>query len=264
MRVRFRCDPALIDWLPRPKTARDALPEWLRRMPASAFSESHGHSVRTLKQCPPFIDAMSSGFVLTLPCDVRVADGEFTWAWPLPPLSIREHTRSPLSFHVPAQAIGSPLHDERRSILKFNCFWTIELDKGWSLLATHPFNRLDLPFRTLAGLVDSDRFHDVGIFFPAQWTDPSYEGVLPAGTPVVQCVPVLREGIEMQCLPFSPEEARQYASVGAAIKAEPGYYRKIARAPKRLAREAVAEGLEIEDEDPDVAGWKSLRDDSEC
>jgi len=39
-------------------------------------------------------------------------------------------------------------------------------------LATHPINRFDLPFRTLTRLVDCDRFHDIGIFFPALWTEP--------------------------------------------------------------------------------------------
>jgi hypothetical protein len=252
MRIHFRCDPALYGFLPRPKPARETLPEWLRRMPGTAFSESHGQSVRTVKQCPPFVDAMAHGFMMTLPCDVRVSRCEFDWNWSLPALTVPGHTRSPLSFHTPAQALGAPFHDERRAIVKFNSFWTIELEKGWSLLATHPLNRLDLPFRTLTGLVDCDRFHDVGIFFPALWVDADYVGILPAGTPVAQCVPVSREAIEFDCAPFSREGAVRYSVTGAAIKAEPGYYRKNCRAPKRSAREAFAEGAQVEDEDTDV------------
>ena len=61
--------------------------------------------------------------------------------------------------------------------IKFNSFWTIELEEGWSLLAMHPANRLDLPFRLLTGVVDSDRFNDIGIFFPALWTDAGFSGV---------------------------------------------------------------------------------------
>ena len=52
-------------------------------------------------------------------------------------------------------------------IVKFNSFWTIELEPGYSLFATHPVNRADLPFRLLTGLVDCDRFRDVGVLFPA-------------------------------------------------------------------------------------------------
>src|SRR5258708_2558684 len=61
MRVTFKCDPALIDLLPRPRLAREAVPDWLRAMPASAFSDVDGVDVRTVKQCPPFVDAMSYG-----------------------------------------------------------------------------------------------------------------------------------------------------------------------------------------------------------
>ncbi|MCK2125041.1 hypothetical protein, partial [Pseudomonas sp. PNPG3] len=70
-----------------------------------------------------------------------------------------------------------------RSALKFNSFWTIELEPGWSLFATHPVNRDDLPFRLLSGLVDADRFHDGGINFPAVWIRPDFSGVLKRGTP---------------------------------------------------------------------------------
>src|SRR3984885_14238070 len=98
MRVRFRCDPALRDLLPPPRPAREALPDWLRKMPAMAFSSSHRQDLRTLKHCPPFIDAMTHGFVMSLPCDVTASAGELRWDWRLPPLTVEGHTRSPMSF----------------------------------------------------------------------------------------------------------------------------------------------------------------------
>jgi hypothetical protein len=249
MRVRFRCDPALRDFLPPPRPARDALPDWLRKMPAMAFSDSHCQTVRTLKHCPPFIDAMTHGFVMSLPCDVTVNACELRWDWQIPPLTVEGHTRSPVSFHVPTQMKGTPFFDERRAAVKFNSFWTIELEKGWSLMATHPINRLDLPFRTLTGLVDSDRFHDVGVFFPAIWIDPDFAGTLAAGTPIAQCFPVSREELELELSAFSSSEARRYTETGAAIKAEPGLYRKRFRVRKRSGLgEPVAESLEVEDE----------------
>ena len=45
MRILFRCDPALIDYLPRPIPASSALPEWLSAMPPKAFSEIHGREI---------------------------------------------------------------------------------------------------------------------------------------------------------------------------------------------------------------------------
>ena len=226
MNVIFRCDPALRDKLPRPAPALQALPEWLRTMPGAAFSELHGREVRTVKQCPPFVDAMRHGFVMRLPCDVTVVDGRFSWDWDLPPLASEAHPRSPLSFHVPAQVTGSPMATRQRLLIKFNSFWTIELDAGYSLFATHPVNREDLPFRTLTGLIDSDHFNAVGILFPAAWTDATFEGVLPAGTPVAQCFPVSREGMTLAFEEFSPERVDAYDDVAHALLATPGVYRK--------------------------------------
>jgi hypothetical protein len=236
MRVVFRCDPALIDVLPRPLPARRALPDWLRNMPAEAPSALHGQDVRTVKQCPPFVDAMAHGFVIPLPCDVLVEKGRFSWDFAVPPLSVETHPRSPLSFHVPAQVTGAPFHRADRAIIKFNSFWTIELDPGFSLFATHPVNRADLPFRLLTGLVDADRFSDVGILFPAVWVDPDFSGVLAAGTPVAQCFPVARTAPDMVFEPFSAEKRRDYDSTATALLSKTGVYRRRFRA--RRARSA--------------------------
>ncbi len=231
-RIVFRCDPALLATLPRPFPARQGLPDWVRKMPASAFSTTHGQPVRTVKQCPPFIDAMSYGFMIPLPCDVTVERGVFSWAWDLPTLSVENHPRSPLSFHVPAQVSGTPFHDSSRAIVKFNSFWTIELEPGYSLFATHPVNREDLPFRLLTGIVDSDRFSDVGILFPALWVDTNFCGVLSAGTPIAQCFAVPRQAQSLEFEALSDERQERYDSTAEALLSKPGVYRRRYRATR--------------------------------
>jgi hypothetical protein len=226
MKITFRCDPALINLLPRPISAKLALPDWLHSMPSRAFSELHGREIRTVKQCPPFIDAMSLGFMILLPCDVFADRGVFTWDWDLPPLTVEEHPSAPLSFHVPAQIAGSPFFDGHSSALKFNSFWTIQLEDGWSLFATHPVNRDDLPFRLLTGLVSADRFTDVGINFPAIWINPEFEGVLPKGTPVAQCFAVPRVNPALIFESFSPEQSAGYTRLVKEVMRTPGVYRK--------------------------------------
>ncbi len=231
MKITFRCDPALADLLPRPVAARDQLPDWLRSMPARALSDFHAQEIRTVKHCPPFVDAMSAGFLIPLPCDVRVErGGRFSWDWSLPPLTLADHTRSPLSFHVPAQMAGSPLFQPGRPAIKFNSFWTVELEPGYALLAMHPVNRLDLPFRLLTGLVDSDSFHEVGIFFPALWTDPDFEGVLPRGLPVAQCLAVRRETQELVFETITGDKAERFGELSREILGTPGVYRRRFRA----------------------------------
>ncbi|HWK45069.1 MAG TPA: hypothetical protein VNT30_10125 [Stellaceae bacterium] len=253
MRVVFRCDPALIDHLPRPIAAREALPSWLQAMRRVGYSEAHGQDVRTVKQCPPFVDAMSHGFIIPLPCDVMVSGGRFSWDWDIPRLSSTLHPQAPLSFHVPAQLEGSPFHTPDQVVVKFNSFWTIELEPGWSLFATHPVNRADLPFRLLSGLVDADRFTDVGILFPAVWSDPDFEGVLPRGMPVAQCFAVSREPLALVYQTMDTADVARYDRTAEALLSRPGIYRKRFRAKRAKASEALksaerlAEGIEAEE-----------------
>jgi hypothetical protein len=230
MRVIFRCDPALIDYLPKPVLARSALPDWLRAMPAKAHSDIHGRDIRTVKQCPPFIDAMAYGFLILLPCDVSVDRGAFSWAWDIPAPLTQGHPRAPLSFHVAEQFAGAPFAEAKQAALKFNSFWTVELDEGWSLFATHPVNRDDLPFRLLSGLVDADRFHDGGINFPAVWTQPEFSGVLPKGTPVAQCFAVPRASFQLEFESFDAAHKASYEDTVADVLSQPGVYRKRFRA----------------------------------
>ena len=226
MIITFRCDPALIDLLPRPVQARAALPDWLRQMAPRVPSAVHGRSIRTVKQCPPFVDAMTHGFMVLLPCDVRVEAGQFSWDWSLPTLALTSHPRAPLSFHVPEQIAGSPLARGTQSAIKFNSFWTVELEPGWSLMAVHPINRDDLPFRLVTGLIDADRFNDIGINFPAVWTDPGFAGVLARGTPIAQCFAVPREMPTLTFEAMSRERVGRYEALAGKIMSGPGAYRK--------------------------------------
>ncbi|MEO1776730.1 MAG: hypothetical protein AAFS07_17460 [Pseudomonadota bacterium] len=227
MTIIARCHPALEPILPRPVPAADALPDWFRTMPATQAAESMGGEVvRTLKHCPPLIDALSLGLLIPLAADLTVAGGEVAWDWSPPILEDADISRAPVGVHVPEQAAGSPVEAPGRLILKFMNFWTLEAPAGSSLLFTHPLNRPDLPFQTLSGVVDGDLFRDGYVHFPAV-LDPAFEGVIPAGTPVAQVVP-LPQGREssLQIQPMSAEEVARNRAIQTALGAETGVYRK--------------------------------------
>jgi hypothetical protein len=191
--ITFRCPPEWQDVLPRPISGRQGLPDWLKTMPSETHSALLGQDVRTVKQCPPFLDAMGGGWMMPLLCDVTVQDGlTFSWDWDLPVSRLDRLTRAPLSWHPSAQLDGVPFAEPGMAALKFNSAWTVEVPKGWSVLFTHPVNRLDLPFQTLTGLVDCDAFNTGFVHFPALWQDRDWTGTLPKGTPVAQLWPVPR------------------------------------------------------------------------
>jgi hypothetical protein len=100
-------------------------------------------------------------------------------------------------------------------------------------LFTHPVNRTDLPFTTLTGLVDCDTFYQSSVNFPARWHDMGFNGVLPKGTPVAQCLPVKRESWVGRFEALSPEATNRMTETRKAIGSGTGVYRRQFRAPKR-------------------------------
>lgn len=228
--LTFRCPRELEGLLPLPIPAAQGLPGWVRAMPPNAFSAVLGRDNDTVKRCPPFIDAMTSGFLIPLLCDVKVEDGEFTWDNTPPPGGSVSFPRSPIGFHDASQVTGTPLFEDDRFLIKFHNLWTIEAPAGYSLLFTHPVNRFDLPFTTLTGMVDCDRYHDAWVHFPAHWHDEKFSGVLPKGTPVAQCFPIKRDDWSLQTAAFTDEETQRTHDLTNAIFRETGVYRRQFRA----------------------------------
>jgi len=231
MRILCRCPPELLPILPRPVAAAAALPDWLRSMPARVPAAALGGEVRTLKHCPPFIDAVGLGILVPLACDVEVRADGFAWDWAPPVVaSVPGYPRAPLSFHLPEQASGAPFAPATGElIVKLTNFWTLATEPGWSLLATHPFNRPELPFWTLTGLVDTDAYGHGLIHFPALWRDPAFRGTLPAGTPIAQCVAVRRGTTELELRAMTAAEAAATAALRERLAAAPGVYRRARR-----------------------------------
>jgi hypothetical protein len=233
MTLTFRCPPGLASVLPRPVPAVLGLPDWFKMLPQKVPNSITGNDDFTVKKCPPFIDAMTYGFLIPLATDLEVRDGEFSWNFEVPDGYASEYSHSPIDFHYPNQVAGAPFFDADRFILKFSNFWTIKAPPGYSLLFTHPVNRFDLPFTTLTGLVDCDAFHRSPIHFPARWHDPDFNGVLPKGTPVAQCLPVKRESWNAHFDVMSDEDTTLMLETLSAINRETGVYRRQFRAPKR-------------------------------
>ena len=233
MILTFRCPPGLETIVPRPIPAVLGLPDWFKALPAKTFNAIMGEETQTVKKCPPFIDAMTYGFLIPLAADLKVQDGEFSWDLDAPVGLASEYPHSPVGFHDPSQVVGTPLFEDDRFIIKFNNFWTIETPPGYSLLCTHPVNRNDLPFTTLTGLVDCDTFHDSPLNFPARWHDVNFNGVLPKGTPVAQCLPVKRESWAARFAALSDDDTARIIRTRDALARGPDVYRHQFRAPKR-------------------------------
>jgi hypothetical protein len=228
--LTFRCPKELDGLLPPPIPAALGLPDWFKAMPARAFNATVMGEDDTVKRCPPFIDAMTGGFLIPLICDLRFENGEFSWDNELPAGTSVNYARSPIAIHDPGQVTATPLFDADRFLIKFHNLWTIQAPEGYSLFFTHPVNRVDLPFTTLSGTVDCDRYKNGWVHFPARWNDTNFSGVLPKGTPIAQCFPIKRENWAVRTATFSDDDAARTNELVGAIGRDTGIYRKQFRA----------------------------------
>jgi hypothetical protein len=71
------------------------------------------------------------------------------------------------------------------------------------------------------------------VHFPARWRDPSFNGTLPKGTPVAQCLPIRREAWSDKFETITGEVAERLHEIGNALVTGMDLYRREYRAPKR-------------------------------
>jgi hypothetical protein len=186
-----------------PAPTRKYIPEWYKRMPLFMGGGRKGGKLEwlgtkgnnaTIKACIPVFDIMTSGYIMPLPMDVLVvrdASGAAKFSW-------REGGSSPLiTEHDRDQIPDQMVPDEyERTPYKFSNYFHVETPAGYSLLFTHPLNRMDLPFHMISGLVDTDDY-TAGINFPF-FLKKGFEGLIQAGTPMVQIMPIKREPWELE------------------------------------------------------------------
>jgi hypothetical protein len=79
-------------------------------------------------------------------------------------------------------------------------------------------------------LVDADLYKDNFMNFPALWRDRTFNGILPKGTPVAQCLPVKRESWVTRTATFTKDETQRAHDLMTAIYRETGVYRRQFRA----------------------------------
>jgi len=179
-----------------PKFAGKFLPEWFKKIPTFLASDCelpilpNLHSNLTAKACIPFLDALTTGYMITLPCDViATKDTRFPnrLMWDVSWTAITEHSRF--------QYRGLDIPPEYEpDAFKWETFFTVETPPGYSCFFMHPANRVELPFYTLSGVVDTDNYNlPVNLPF---FLRKDFEGIIPKGTPIAQVIPIKRENWE--------------------------------------------------------------------
>ena len=227
-KIEFVCDPTDRGVIADPIVSKSHMPEWFRRLPAIDNEQVNaGASGQTIKRCMPFLDVMTTGWIIPLAATVRlqIRDNGCTVdaSW--------DFDRDLVSNHGAFQVAGNP--KEPRPPCKFHNYWTIITPPGWSCLFIPPANRPHPVFETISGIVDTDTYRSLVNFpFFATAADGNY--TLERGTPLVQVIPFKREtaSIEGVIRAEEPEESAERERIRRSTKAAEGWYRKFARAPR--------------------------------
>jgi hypothetical protein len=226
--IKFLCDPADKDVIAPPVPAKTYLPDWFRKLPA-VDETKHGMNDTglTIKRCMPFLDAMTTGWIIPLAATVRMEirnnGAEVATGW--------EFDRVMVSNHAMHQVKGNPWG--HRPPNKFHNYWTIITPPGWSCLFINPLNRPNGLFEVIAGIVDTDSYPAL-INFPFFATGPDGLHVIEKGTPLVQVIPFRRDvaEVEAEIRAATKSETEDRIRTERKVTASSGWYRTDARAKR--------------------------------
>ena len=198
-------DPSL---LPAPYPATRGVPQWLKDMPMDQALERPGvaggapavEQVPTVKQCPPFLEAMTCGYLIPLAGDItftRESAG-----------SLRFTAQGKIvETQHPLQVRGSPM--QGALIVKFMNPWVIKTPPGYSTLFLPPLNQFGLPFQVLSGLVETDTYYRPVHFPTLCLMRPGTSFTIQRGTPIAQVVPIRREEWQSRAMPWDKAARRR-------------------------------------------------------
>jgi hypothetical protein len=220
-KIEFLCQKE--DWgiIPEPYKAKKYIPDWFKSLPMKL---GPGLNQSTVKRCNPFFDSMSIGWIIPLAADIEIKSNSnasgLDYSWDFYKPLIENHNPAQVTTEKNPNPIGN------KPPIKFLNYWAVKVPKGYSVLFVPPLNRPDERFSIMSGFVDCDGYFEY-INFPFVWTKPDFHGILPAGTPLVQAIPIKRNTLIHQELvrTFTEEDNNELEWTRRKRKATPSHYR---------------------------------------
>jgi len=170
------------------------------------------------------MDAMNIGYIIPLAADVWFKSNDdcsgLEWDSKFPDPLIRQHSKE----QITGGKVSNP--NEHMPPMKFVTQWIIETPPGWSTLFIPPINRRDERFECIGGLVDTDNYFN-NIQLPFFFTKPNYDGLIKAGTPLVQAIPIKRSEFlgKAKVEKFTDVDWKRMNKTKLKISSHESYYR---------------------------------------
>tara|TARA_R110000772_G_scaffold69857_2_gene154023 strand:- start:1335 stop:2063 length:729 start_codon:yes stop_codon:yes gene_type:complete len=186
-----------------PEPCKLNIPEWYKKLEHSADS-------KTIKGCMPFLDTLTSGYLLKIPTDIFLRHNILENNERGTIMSSGMHdsniniNKKDISEIHPVGQVGKkcPFVNKNKSLPFHKILnpWLIKTPPGYSCLFLPPINNTDDRFSIIPGIVDTDTF-DMYINFPIIVNGDKYpilETLLKKGTPYVQVIPFKRDSWKLK------------------------------------------------------------------
>lgn len=202
--IKFSADKDYInnnkDILPIPSKLN--IPDWFKKL-------EHNIDSKTVKGCMPFLDALTSGYILKIPTDIKF-DIEKEDKNKKVKVTIANKEQCPglnseqsyfQDLHAVDQAKGSPAIEQNSKLpfYKIRNPWKIVTPSGYSCLFTNIFNNNQNEFEIFTGIVDTDCYTGC-VNFPIILKGMKQNYFLKRGSPYVQVIPFKREKWESKII----------------------------------------------------------------
>ena len=199
------------------------IPEWYKKL-------EHTVSNKTIKGCMPFLDTLTTGYLLKIPQDFYIRHNvdnknekgeEFKDSFQTFGLHDQSqilysksiNLNSGLDIHSVKQVEGSSFIEKNKNLPFYKILnpWKIKTPKDYSCLFVPPLNNSDDRFSIIPGIVDTDTFPNE-INFPIIINGDKYpvlETTIKKGTPYVQVIPFKKERWKMTTKPREQKEIQK-------------------------------------------------------
>jgi hypothetical protein len=212
---------------PKPEPISLNLPDWYKNL-------KYGKGNLTVKGCVPFLESLTTGYVLKLPQDfhlkfnfdtekngkkvkdttIEAPNAQLRFLANINGVGLNLNHSDP-ETHDPFQVEGSEFNKKNLGykIGKFLNPWVIKTPPGYACLFIPPLNNQDDRFSIISGIVDTDKFYSQ-VNFPFIINGDKYktlDTILKRGTPYVQVIPFKKESWKMQIKKI--EEKKSIATI---------------------------------------------------